>query len=90
MPYREVRRMPITLSVIKHRMDDHIGQHVLVTSQIGRRKTTKRHGILRETFPAVFIVELDPGKSSFERVSYSYTDILTKNIAVNFDDEQVD
>ena len=82
--------MPITLSVIKHRMDDHIGQHVLVTSQIGRRKTTKRHGVLRETFPAVFIVELDPGKSSFERVSYSYTDILTKNIAVNFDDEQVD
>ena len=82
--------MPITLSVIKHRMDDHIGQHVLVTSQIGRRKTTKRHGILRETFPAVFIVELDPGKSSLERVSYSYTDILTKNIAVNFDDEQVD
>ncbi|MFD1123779.1 Veg family protein [Lentilactobacillus raoultii] len=82
--------MPITLSVIKHRLDDHIGQHVLVTSQIGRRKTTKRHGVLRETFPAVFIVELDPGKSSFERVSYSYTDILTKNIAVNFDDEQVD
>ncbi|TDG86405.1 Veg family protein [Lentilactobacillus hilgardii] len=82
--------MPITLSVIKRRMDDHIGQHVLVTSKIGRRKTTKRHGILRETFHAVFIVELDPGKSSFERVSYSYTDILTKNIAVNFDDEQVD
>ncbi|EEI19775.1 hypothetical protein GQR93_10185 [Lentilactobacillus hilgardii] len=90
MLYREVSGMPITLSVIKHRMDDHIGQHVLVTSQIGRRKTTKRHGILRETFHAVFIVELDPGKSSFERVSYSYTDILTKNIAVNFDDEQVD
>lgn len=80
--------MPITLSVIKHRMDDHIGQHVLVTSQIGRRKTTKRHGILRETFHAVFIVELDPGKSSFERVSYSYTDILTKNIEVDFDNAQ--
>ncbi|GHP13125.1 Veg protein [Lentilactobacillus fungorum] len=77
--------MPVTLSVIKHKMDGHIGQHVLVTSQIGRRKTTKRHGILRETFPAIFVVELDPGKSSFERVSYSYTDILTKNIEVDFD-----
>lgn len=59
--------MPVTLSVIKHKMDDHIGQHVLVTSQIGRRKTTKRRGILRETFPAVFVVELDPGNANFER-----------------------
>ncbi len=78
--------MPVTLSVIKHKMDDHIGQHVLVTSQIGRRKTTKRTGILRETFPAVFVVELDPGKANFERVSYSYTDILTKNIEIAFED----
>lgn len=80
--------MPVTLSVIKHKMDDHIGQHVLVTSQIGRRKTTKRQGILRETFPAIFVVELDPGNANFERVSYSYTDILTKNIEVDFDVSQ--
>ncbi len=56
MSYREVSRMPVTLSVIKHKMDDHIGQHVLVTSQIGRRKTTKRTGILRETFPAILLL----------------------------------
>ncbi len=81
--------MPVKLSVIKHKMDDHIGQHVLVTSQIGRRKTTKREGILSETFPAIFVVELDQGEAHFERVSYSYTDILTKNIKVDFESEQV-
>ncbi|WP_283679316.1 Veg family protein [Lentilactobacillus sp. Marseille-Q4993] len=82
--------MPVTLSVIKHKIDDHIGQHVSVTSQIGRRKTTTREGILRETFPAVFVVELDPNASSLERVSYSYTDILTKNIKIEFAEVQGD
>lgn len=78
--------MPISLSVIKNKLDDHIGQPILVTAQAGRRKVTERHGILRETYPAVFVVELDGGESAkFERVSYSYTDILTQNIAVDFE-----
>ena len=37
-----------------------------VTSHVGRKKVTKRHGILRETFPAVFIVELS--HASYSRV----------------------
>ncbi|AQW21705.1 hypothetical protein PL11_007125 [Lentilactobacillus curieae] len=81
--------MPITLSVIKHKIDDHLGQHISVTSQIGRRKTATREGILRETFPAVFVVELDKD-SSLNRVSYSYTDVLTKNIKIEFGANQTD
>ena len=81
--------MPITLSMIKHNIDDHIGQRISVTSQIGRRKTATREGILRETFPAVFVVELDKD-SSLNRVSYSYTDILTNNIKIEFDASQID
>ncbi|KRM94768.1 Veg family protein [Lentilactobacillus senioris] len=77
--------MPISLSVIKNKLDDHIGQPILVTAQAGRRKVTERHGILRETYPAVFVVELDGESAKFERVSYSYTDILTQNIAVDFE-----
>lgn len=44
----------------------------------------KRHGILRETYPAVFVVDLNQEENAFERVSYSYTDVLTKNIELDF------
>ncbi|WP_172188637.1 Veg family protein [Lentilactobacillus kribbianus] len=77
--------MPVSLSVIKNKLDDHIGQSVLVTAQAGRRKVTERRGILRETYPAVFVVELEGETAKFDRVSYSYTDILTENIAVDFE-----
>ncbi|MFD1456516.1 Veg family protein [Levilactobacillus lanxiensis] len=79
--------MPTSLANIKNKLDDRIGEKLMVIAQAGRKKTTERHGILRETYPAVFVVDLDQNENSFERVSYSYTDILTKNIEVDFDEQ---
>ncbi|KRK36968.1 MULTISPECIES: Veg family protein [Levilactobacillus] len=78
--------MPTSLANIKNKLDERIGEKLMVIAQAGRKKTTERHGILRETYPAVFVVDLDQDENSFERVSYSYTDILTKNIEVDFDE----
>lgn len=79
--------MPTSLANIKNKLDNRIGDKLMVIAQAGRKKTTERHGILRETYPAVFVVDLDQNENSFERVSYSYTDILTKNIEVDFDEQ---
>ncbi|MGX9799748.1 Veg family protein [Pediococcus acidilactici] len=79
--------MPITLATIKGKLDNRIGEELLVVAQAGRKKVTKRRGRLHMTYPAVFVVDLDQDENSFERVSYSYTDILTRNIKLNFDDE---
>ena len=80
--------MPTSITTIKHKLDSHLGDSITVVAQAGRKKITKRRGILRETFPAVFVVELDQDQNNFEHVSYSYTDLLTKNIALEFDDDQ--
>ncbi|KRL86057.1 hypothetical protein FC50_GL001467 [Lacticaseibacillus pantheris DSM 15945 = JCM 12539 = NBRC 106106] len=57
-----------------------------MVAQAGRKKVTRRNGILRETFPAIFVVELNQEENDFERVSYSYADLLTKSIEISFDD----
>ena len=80
--------MLTSITTIKHKLDSHLGDSITVVAQAGRKKITKRRGILRETFPAVFVVELDQDQNNFEHVSYSYTDLLTKNIALEFDDDQ--
>jgi len=54
----------------------------------GRRKTIERSGILAETYPSVFVVELDQDENAFERVSYSYADILTKTVQITFFDDK--
>lgn len=80
--------MPNTLARIKSALDDHIGETLMITSHVGRKKVLQRKGILSGTFPAVFVIELDQGQNKIERVSYSYTDVLTKNIKLKLDDDQ--
>lgn len=85
---RRMKRMPSTLAKIKLMLDSHIGKSLTVTSHVGRKKVMKCTGTLQETFPAIFVVELDQGESAVERVSYSYTDVLTKNIKLEFEGEE--
>ncbi|MCI1893493.1 MAG: Veg family protein [Lactobacillus sp.] len=80
--------MPITLASIKQQLDRKIGENLTVVAQAGRKKVTRRKGTLKETYPAVFVVALDQDENAFERVSYSYADLLTKSIQITFDDEE--
>lgn len=81
--------MPTTLANIKNGLDGHIGDKLMVVAQAGRKKVTKRKGTLKETFPAVFVVDLDQDENAFERVSYSYADLLTKSIEIEFDGQPI-
>ncbi len=71
---------------IRNVLENSIGQKVRLTAKKGRKKSVVRQGVIEETFPSIFIVKLDNTiqqlSSSSRRVSYSYTDVLTKAIEV--------
>lgn len=77
-----------TLTEIKQGLECQIGKRLTLKANGGRRKTIERTGILAETYPSVFIVELDQDENAFERVSYSYADVLTETVELNFNDER--
>ena len=79
--------MPTSLKTIKSHLDAHLGESLTVVAQAGRKKVIRRRGTLAETFHSVFVVSLDQDENSFERVSYSYADLLTKSIDIKFDSE---
>lgn len=82
--------MPQTIASIKASLSDKKGQSIAVTQQTGRRRITTRHGVLSEIYPAVFVVELDQHENKFERVCFSYTDVLTDNIEIEFPQASID
>lgn len=73
-----------TIIDIRQSLETQVGQRLTLKANGGRRKTIERTGVLEETYPAVFIVKLDPETNSFERVSYSYTDVLTEAVELTF------
>ena len=76
--------MPRTLSDIKRSLDCNLGKRLMLKANGGRKKTIERTGVLAETYPAVFVIELDQEENSFERVSYSYADVLTETVQLTF------
>jgi uncharacterized protein Veg len=79
-----------TLSEIKKVLDSNLGRRLTLKANGGRRKTIERCGVLAETYPSVFVIELDQEENAFERVSYSYADVLTETVQLTFlDDENI-
>lgn len=76
--------MPAALAEIKQQLDDHIGESVTLITHESRHRTVEHEAVVRETFRSVFVLDLKQEGNEFDRASFSYTDILTDNIEVNF------
>lgn len=65
---------------IKKNLESNIGQRVRLTAKKGRKKSVIRQGIIESTYPSIFVIKLDNDNEMVRRVSYSYTDVLTKTV----------
>lgn len=60
-----------------------LGIKVRLTAKKGRKQIVTREGVIESTYPSIFTVKLDNQSEFFtseQRVSYSYTDVLTKSV----------
>lgn len=75
--------MPKDLVKIKSMLDSRLGEEIIVTVQMGRKKKRERRGTLAETYRSIFIVDLND-EDNVDRVSFSYRDILTNSVEIEF------
>ncbi len=68
---------------IKSSLADNVGNKVRLKSKRGRKQIVEREGVIENTYPSIFVVKLDTDyevSTTERRVSYSYTDVLTKSV----------
>ena len=56
------------------------GSRVRVRANMGRSKIVEREGILMQTHPSLFVVEVEEKRSRTARASYQYVDVLTGTV----------
>lgn len=69
---------------IRKRLESHLGEKIKLRANRGRRKTYEKEGVLESTYPSIFIVRIDEN-SYFQRLSFSYADVLTETVELSFD-----
>ena len=81
-------RQPANLCAAYNSVVRNIGRRVKIKTNLGRNKVDITEGIIRETYPCVFLVELssEPAEptESVKTLSFSYTDVLTKDVELVF------
>ena len=80
-----------TLDNIRVNLQKHLGKKILLKANKGRKQITTKTGILENVYPSVFIVKLEANGNECQRVSYSYSDLLTENVKLQvFKDNKID
>lgn len=68
---------------IRNSVQSHIGSKVKISANKGRHKFVVQEGIIKETYPSIFLVELvgdDTNNLINPTVTFSYQDVITKDV----------
>ena len=66
---------------VRNVLRNYVGQKVRVRANMGRHKFDISEGVISDTYPSIFTIQLSADKNAKNSiVSYSYTDIITKNV----------
>lgn len=72
---------------IRKRLEPHVGERIKLKANRGRRKTFEKEGILENTYPSIFVIRIDE-PNYFQRVSFTYADVLTETVELSFGEEK--
>lgn len=71
----------VDVNMVRKAVVSHVGSRVKVRANKGRRKIDVAEGIIFETYPSIFLIKIEnDSESSFQTMSFSYTDVLTKDV----------
>ncbi|BCV23617.1 Veg family protein [Gelria sp. Kuro-4] len=76
-----------TLAEIRRDLEACRGQRLRLEAHRGRHKVIVREGVLEQTYPNVFTIRLIDD-DTVKRVSYSYSDVLTKTVEISLCDDE--
>ena len=72
----------MTIDSVREELENYIGKEAILKYNLGRNKIEQYHVTIKELYNYVFLVELN---NSFNEIkSFSYSDIITKTIKIDY------
>lgn len=69
------------LRKVRLSVDKNIGNKVKIRANRGRHKIDVTEGVISKTYPSIFLIEVENKlDASTQMISFSYTDVLTKDV----------
>lgn len=76
----DLARQAEVVGRIRSGLEELTGSRIKVRANMGRSKIIEREGVLTQTHPALFVVEVQEKRERTARASYQYVDVLTGTV----------
>lgn len=76
----DLARQAEVVGRIRSDLEELTGSRIKVRANMGRSKIVEREGVLMQTHPALFVVEVQEKRERTARASYQYVDVLTGTV----------
>lgn len=75
------------INKVREEVDAFVGNKVTIRANKGRKRIIIKEGYVENTYPSIFVVKVqNENATTFRNVSYSYTDILTRDVEISICD----
>lgn len=77
---------------VKTLLEQNEGKRIRLSAKRGKNREIIRFGVIKETYPSIFIVALDSVSDfadTIRTMSFGYTDLLTKSIEITVLDSKL-
>jgi len=75
-----MRRVNSSVLTVIQEIEKLKGENICMEINKGRKKIEKYQGIIENTYPSIFTVNVGDGKNT---LSYSYTEVLCGDVVIN-------
>lgn len=74
----------MTVEQVRIRLTDYVGKKVVIKYNLGRNKYERYNATIKELYKNIFLVEIIESNLKNEIKSFSYSDIITKTIKIDY------
>lgn len=67
---------------IRKDIEDCIGKKIVIRANKGRKKIVKKKGVIESVYPSLFVVRIVGTEDADRKVSYTYSDVLTRTVEI--------
>ncbi len=76
-----------SMKLIRNELESQIGKQVYLKADRGRKRFITRKGTLDAVYPSLFVVDLEFDDSPNRKMTFTYSDILTKTVQLMIVDD---
>ena len=77
-----MQKQKATIMDVKREVENYRGKRVKLEAHKSKKKPYQKEGVIEGTYPSIFTVSVKEDKRPTQRLSFSYSDVLTKSVKI--------